>query len=159
MKRHGEIYYPTFINEAAIHIGRLRSKQNNGTRANNQTYDFGKNNVPYDILGVKGEMIAQMFFFSNFLEYEPAPLFAENPVIGYDIKTKRNRIDVKTINEGTGVLSVNKRAHEGTKGITAYLFIKPLGSKKALYWFVPFKEVSTWKQNLHAKQPYYYKAI
>lgn len=151
------IAYPPFINILAILIGKFRDISN-AEMAEVVPHFRREGHGSVDILGAKGELIAQYAAFMQGKPYTTAPMLAPTPVGAPDIIIGDKRFDVKAVRESAPELMVNADAHNKAKEITDYWFVQPYDINLARFWFFKYDEVSDWPQKKSKYSGVYYLA-
>lgn len=146
MELSGQISYPEYINNVSAIISKLRSATNVEVMMKNPEYDRGHLNESSEILGLKGELIAQNFFFQNGVKFQFADFVNAHDKTKADIIIGNRFIDVKSVNPEAPHLLVNEKSHKRLhKQVTHYFFIQVLSKDTALYWIVPYEDVNDWE--------------
>jgi len=143
--KSGRIEYPTFIDECAVYIGKLRDLYNYDMNEQAQRFKRGGQSEYVNILGVQGELIFSYFLHSKGVQHKMNRLLSNKPVASCDIVMNGKRVDVKTIRTDSNNLLVNKEAHHKNKGVDTYVFIKILDGHRAIFWIFPHADISQWK--------------
>jgi len=141
-----EIDYPPLINPASIILGKLRDVYNAEMNEEAAHFKRGERSEHVNVLGVKGELIAQYFLFTRRSLYTATKLLAQKPLAEPDITVGDKKFDVKAIRTDAPDLLVNAVAHAKAKGITDYWFVQCFDGNRARFWFYTHAEVSEWPQ-------------
>lgn len=147
MKKRGVIKYPKYIDTVSIYLGKIRDMMNAEMNEDVERFKRGELSELVNILGVKGELIAQHYLFTNNIKYRSAKLIDARPVKYADIYIDNIFIDVKSIRTDATDLLVNKEAHENSDKLTThYWFMQPLelDSATANFWFYSYEDVEKW---------------
>ena len=139
-----KFHYPDWLNQVAKVMGTHRTNSCINLQKEKPEYIRPSE---YDVTGALGELIFLTYLTTIGTKYEANLLFADNPVIGYDVKVEdKYLIDVKTIGKDTRFLSVSTKSHKkDAKEITHYVFIKLHGQNVCDIYRCEKKEVESWK--------------
>ena len=151
-----EIYYPPLINNAALLIGKMRDLCNAEMKEEQPQY---KRAEDVDVLGLKGELVAQYFAFTKNKPFVATKLLASKPLQEPDITIGGKRFDVKAIRPNAPDLQVNEKAHTKSKNITDYWFIQCFNENQARFWFYKHADVSAWQIRAAKYSKIYYQTI
>lgn len=139
------IEYPKYIDTCAMLIGRMRDAANAEMNEAAPRFKRGEHSGFVDILGIRGELIAQHIAFACGYKYIAAPLLSIRPEKMPDLVISDAKIDVKAIREDAPDLLVNAEAHRKQRGIvTHYQFVQCFANCIARYWIHSFAEVDQW---------------
>lgn len=142
----GDFSYPPFINNAAALIGKMRDVYNTEMNEDAAHFKRGDRSEYVNILGIKGEMIAQYYAFTRGVSYTAAKFLAQKPLGEPDIVIGDKRFDVKAIRPDAPDLLVNSAAHAKAKNISDYWFVQCFDTNHARFWFYSHDEVSSWPE-------------
>lgn len=156
MKTRGTVSFPPFINNLSIIVGKLRDLYNSDMNERNARFKRGDRSKHVNVIGIRGELIAQHLLFMQNVPFESVELLSDKPVKACDIKTPNARIDVKMVRTDAPDLLVNKEAHNKKKAVDYYLFIQQLTDTTARYWIYTYDDVSRWAiKNVKYSDAYY----
>jgi len=144
-KKFGHITYPEWIDQIAEIIGNERRKRNDKLYEDNPSKKRGDLDSSVHPLGVKGEIIAAMFLFTQGIPHKLNELLSDNPIVDYDIIIANKRVDVKTIRPDGKNLFVTAKSHNNpNKKIDSYFFIQLIDNTNVRYWVYKHDEISNW---------------
>lgn len=162
--KKGIIYYnnPDEIDRLSIEFGIKRKNSHKKLHEVAPEYSRGDSGDDVDILGVKGELIAQAFLVDKKVEHDFVEILTNEVSKTADVFIKEQKIDVKAVKKDLDEFRVNRKAHF-QKDITHYWFIKPIGVENnmgvAEYWVIPSVYVSTWEVDYSKKTPFFFFKI
>jgi hypothetical protein len=137
-----EIHYPPFINPCALLIGKMRDVCNAEMKEEQTQF---KRDGDVDVLGLRGELVAQYFAFTQGKNFVPTQLLASRPLQEPDITLGGKRFDVKAIRPTAPYLQVNETAHLKSKNITDYWFVQCFNKNQARFWWYTHNEIDEWE--------------